>query len=222
MSDEPTTVTPAGDEPKAEPTPQPGGDEPPKGDEPKAKTYTQTELDKITSSGEKTRIKLENENKALREAAMSDEDKKLQAARDEGSAEWKGKLEAKLREDDVRDALMESDINPKRVKHATTLANKLYPDATPEEAADKLRAEMPELFGTKNRGQFGPSDGAPPRTAAGYGFDAAGVEEARLNLTSTDFISWYRTNRENIMKAQGLKPDPQSAVLPGNQSRVQT
>lgn len=172
------------------------------------KVYKQDEVDKIMEKVRETERKKLTDKDAeiekLRQAQMTDEEKKLKAARDEGAKDAQGKLDAKIKEDTLKDAMLEAGINPKRIRHAVALARDLSPDAEPQEAVNALKKDLPELFGKAS--SFGPGDGVTRSVDDTETWSSEYIDQ----MIAKHGTGWYAANRKKIeaQRAQNFPVGP--------------
>lgn len=167
------------------------------------KTYTQEEVDTIVSErtrilGEKHTTELADKDAAIdkfRQAQMTEEEKKIEAARKEGAKEAEIRLAEREREYAHKDAYIESGINPKRVAAAFAIVKAQNPKADPAEATAFLKKEYPEFFSQSK--SFGPGDGVS-RTSVDEEWTDERIDEAIRNGT-------YDKHREAIAKARARR-----------------
>lgn len=166
-----------------------------------SKTYQQADvdslLDKVRKTEEAKRNKLVSELEERRKAAMTDDEKRIQAAREEGAKEAKAQLDAVKRADALKDALLESGINSKRLRHALALAKEFAgPESETEEVIEVLKRESPELFtGPK----FGPPDGNnSPRNGPNVDWTAEKIEAELEKLNPTQQREWQLAHAKEI------------------------
>lgn len=167
--------------------------------------YDQAAVNDITSKVRKTeeakRLKLERELETLRAKSMSAEEKALDEARQQGAAEVQAKFDALQRETQLRSALLEGGLNPKKLSLALAVANALgEPDADADAILATVKESEPGWFGSQSK--FGPSDGGSAATSKGAGWPPEKVEEILSKMDPAEKTRFWTQNGKEIAEWQ--------------------
>ncbi len=171
------------------------------------KVYKQADVDAITNKVRETEGKKLAEKEAeiekLRQQTMTEDQKKLEAARSEGAKEYKTKLETIERERGLERSFMDGGLNPKRLSGALAIIKSSIPEATPDEAAAFLKKEYPEFFNK----QFGPGDGVSKSEPAEEWTDER-IKEVIRNGTYAQHLPEIEKARQRKISKHGGRFGP--------------
>ena len=179
---------------------------------PELRPHVDDLMDKVRATERKALAEKDAEIEKLKRSQMSEKDKAIADARDEGAKEWKAKWEERDRDDAHRKTYREGGINLKREDDALLIIKAKQPKADPSEALSFLKREYPEFFG--NGKSFGPGDGVTHHSAQPSDWSRDEIEKALEGMTPEQRVHWWKKNGEAVTEYQ-RRQSPFRTVPPG-------
>ena len=164
--------------------------------------YSQTDVDsivnKVKANLQGQIDKLSGDNEKLRKAGLTESEKQLEQAREEGGADALKTLAAERRSAGVREELLSRGIKREQLGSMSRLVDPETEDAA--EAVGAVAKEFPELFKTNSVGGGGGRNAGTSDTGGEWTADK--IEQALGGLSPEDAQRWWDKNGKDVLKYQ--------------------
>ncbi len=177
-------------------------------------TYTQEVMDdiagKVRRTEEAKRAKLETQIADLETKLLSEDEKKIKEARDEGAAEVLKDLAKLKRESAIREDLLARGISRDQLGGIARLVDPEVEDVT--EAVEAVAKAYAALFDTK---QVGGGGGRNPEPGEATDYSPAGMDRILAPMNHQEQVAWYKEHGAEVEAWQAAQSGMVTTRAPG-------